>query len=76
MQWREEPTEKPIQAEYIKRQYKGNKITSYILKDTNGTIKVIKAEDLKHLIRNGHIEVMNLKLTSNNRLLVLDKTVG
>lgn len=44
-------------------------IVGYKLTDNQGNIKDIKAKELKLLIKNKEIDVVNLKLTSDNRLV-------
>ena len=44
----------------------------YALKDGNGNVVRISASELKRLISNGKILVTNLKLTSDNRLIMAD----
>lgn len=62
---------KPIQAVYLEREYddKNKSIVSYILKDKKGSIRRFSAKDLKEHIKAGKIEVENLTLTSDNRLV-------
>lgn len=47
-------------------------IDVYALKDGNGNVVRISASELKRLISNGKILVTNLKLTSDNRLIMSD----
>lgn len=47
-------------------------IDVYALKDGNGNVVRIGASELKRLISNGKILVTNLKLTSDNRLIMSD----
>lgn len=47
-------------------------IDVYALKDCNGNVVRISASELKRLISNGKILVTNLKLTSDNRLIMSD----
>ena len=44
-------------------------IIGYRLQDINGQIRDVKSECLKQAIKNNQISVLNLKLTSDNRLL-------
>lgn len=48
---------------------KNNAIEAYLLEDSNGVTKTIKADKLKRLIRSGDIYVLNLNLSSDNRLI-------
>jgi len=45
------------------------KIIGYKIVDTSGNVKNVKAEVLKQLIKDNRIEVVNLSLTSDNRLI-------
>ena len=47
-------------------------IDVYALKDGNGNVIRISASELKRLISNGKILVTNLKLTSDNRIIMAD----
>lgn len=47
-------------------------IDVYALKDGNGNVVRISASELKRIISNGKILVTNLKLTSDNRLIMAD----
>lgn len=47
-------------------------IDVYALKDDNGNVVRISASEIKRLISNGKILVTNLKLTSDNRLIMTD----
>ena len=51
-----------------------NKIAEYILRDINGKLRRIKASDLKSQIKSGRLNVINLKLTADNRLISIDET--
>ena len=46
-----------------------NRIYGYTLQDANGQTKNVKSESLKAAIRNNSIHIINLKLTSDNRLI-------
>ena len=48
---------------------KNNAIEAYLLEDSNGATKTIKADKLKKLIRSGDVYVLNLNLYSDNRLI-------
>lgn len=48
---------------------KNNAIEAYLLEDSNGATKTIKADKLKRLIRSGDVYVLNLNLSSDNRLI-------
>lgn len=61
-----------------KRKYR-NKITHYVLRDEQGQIMEVKADKLKDSMINNRINVVNLKLTSDKRIIgttVKDKVVG
>jgi len=59
-----------MRARYIEKvRDKNNKIIGYTLLDQSGNKLSIKSDDLKNAIRNNEIEVLNLTLTSNNRLI-------
>lgn len=49
-----------------------NKIHAYRLIDENNNIRDIKSDELKEAIKTNQITVINLKLTSNNRLINTD----
>jgi hypothetical protein len=51
------------------RNYKTNKITSYVIKDRNGIEKTVASGKLKRAIKTGVIECVNLTLTSDGRLI-------
>lgn len=53
----------------------GNKITGYKLRDKNGAEIKIDSETLKKYIKSGQMQVLNLTLTSNNRLVDKAKEV-
>lgn len=46
-----------------------NRIYGYTLQDINGQKQNVKADNLKEAIRNNSVHVINLKLTSDNRLI-------
>lgn len=48
---------------------KSNKIVGYTISDKNGVKRNVYADDLKNTIRNNKVEVINYKLTSDNRLM-------
>ena len=48
---------------------KNNRIIGYILLDQSGNKLKIKSDALKNAIKNNKIEVLNLTLTSDNRLI-------
>ena len=59
-----------IKARYIlKFKDKQGRITGYRLEDENGLMKDFKSEDIKQNIRSGKLEIINLKLTTDNRLI-------
>lgn len=63
-----------IQAKYLtKIRDKHNNIVGYTIMDKGGKTINIKADKLKQLIKEGKVEVINLTLTSDNRLV--DKAV-
>lgn len=45
------------------------KIETYRIQDSNGVLTDVKADDLKRMIMSNQIEVVNLKLTSDYRLI-------
>ena len=59
----------------IEKIKQGNKITAYKIIDGNSSIMQVNADNLKQSIKEKEIEVINLKLTSDNRLvsIKLDK---
>lgn len=52
-----------------------NRISGYRLQDKNGTVREMTSQELKRAIRERKIEVMNLKLTSDNRLIKREQGV-
>ena len=59
-----------IQAKCIQKfRDNSNKIYGYRLQDINGQTQDVKAEELKSAIRNKQIHIVNLTLTSDNRLV-------
>lgn len=48
---------------------KNNTIIGYSLADSKGNVKKMKSQELKRAIKAGKIEVINLTLTSDNRLV-------
>lgn len=48
---------------------KNNTIIGYSLADSKGNVKKLKSQELKKAIKAGKIEVINLTLTSDNRLV-------
>lgn len=59
-----------IQAKCIQKcKDKNGKICEYYIKDINGITKIYKPLDLKNLIRSNLINVINLRLTSDGRLI-------
>ena len=59
-----------IKARYIEKfKDKQGRIIGYRLEDENGLTKDFKSEDIKQNIRSGNLEVINLKLTTDNRLI-------
>ena len=59
-----------IQAKYLtKIRDKHNNIVGYTIMDKGGKTINIKADELKQLIKEGKVEVINLTLTSDNRLV-------
>ena len=58
-----------IKATCIQKFKKNNKIYGYRLQDSQGNIKDVYADQLKNAIRNQQIQVINLTLTSDNRLV-------
>ena len=59
---------KELRCTSIFRDKSGN-IIGYRLVDSKGQAKEIKKDALKEMIRNNKVSVMNLTLTSNNRLI-------
>lgn len=59
-----------IQAKCIQKfRNKQNKIYGYRLQDINGQVQDVTPEDLKNAIKNASINVINLTLTSDGRLV-------
>ena len=59
-----------IQAKCIEKfRDKNGKIYGYRLVDLNGQTQDVTPDNLKNAIRLGHIHVVNLTLTSDNRLM-------
>lgn len=59
-----------IQAKCIEKiRDKNNIITHYRLKDNEGTERVVTSQQLKQAINNGLIDIINLKLTRDNKLM-------
>ena len=59
-----------IKARYIlKFKDKQGRIIGYRLEDENDLMKDFKSEDIKQHIRSGNLEIINLKLTTDNRLI-------
>lgn len=50
------------------------RIIGYRIQDTNGTIRDVRPQELKNAIINKQVNVINLTLTSNNR--IIDKTTS
>ena len=48
---------------------KNNTIIGYKIQDSQGNIRDISSKDLKQAIVKGTVDVINLKLTSDNRLI-------
>lgn len=48
---------------------KSGKITGYRVSNANGNIKDVTAEDLKNALRSGNVLVMNLRLTTDGRII-------
>lgn len=48
---------------------KNNTIIGYSLADSKGNVKKMKSKELKAAIKNGKVEVVNLTLTKDNRLV-------
>ena len=53
----------------LDKRYKGVKIIAYLLQDQQGKTIWTTPDDLKKAIENGQINCVNLKLTSDNRLI-------
>lgn len=63
-------TEPKIKIECVEKIRGGqNKIIGYIIRDEQGNWKEFTPNDLKDLMGESHIECVNLKLTSDNRLI-------
>ena len=59
-----------LQAKCIKKfRDKHNKIIGYRLVDTNGNIQDVKAEKLKEVLSTGKLNIVNLTLTKDGRLV-------
>jgi hypothetical protein len=58
-----------IQVKCINKIRIGNKIIEYIITDINGNIKSVKPDQLKKAIKQKDINIVNLKLTSDDRLI-------
>ena len=58
-----------IQATCIQKFKKNNRIYGYRLQDSQGNTKDVYADQLKQAIRNQQIAIINLTLTSDNRLI-------
>lgn len=52
-----------------KKRDKSNNIIAYMLADRQGAVKILKPCEVKQLIREKKITVVNLTLTSDNRLV-------
>ena len=53
----------------MKERDRNNNITGYVLEDAYGNKCHFTARDLKYYIKEGNIQVLNLKLTSDDRLI-------
>lgn len=55
----------------VNKEYRGNKVVKYTLQDIVDKSNVfnMSADELKFKIRSGHIQVLNLKLTRDNKLM-------
>ena len=59
-----------FQAKYIQKfRNKNNQIIGYRLQDSNGYTKDVTSDQLKQAIKNHQITIINLTLTSDNRLI-------
>jgi len=58
-----------IQVTCIQKFKKSNKIYGYRLQDSQGNTKDVYADQLKQAIKNEQITILNLTLTSDNRLI-------
>lgn len=58
-----------IRVKCVEKIRSNNKIIAYILKDEQGNLKKFKAEAVKYYIKTGALDVINLQLTSDNRLI-------
>ena len=65
----EEKQYKGLVVKCINKSYKGNKINAYELIDNKGEKMWVDPDQLKDAIRNEKVTVINLKLTSDNRLI-------
>lgn len=51
------------------KQYKGNKIVAYIISYLDGSVERVDSDTLKNALASGQVECINLKLTSDNRII-------
>lgn len=59
-----------IQVLYTKKKTdKSGNIKSYILKDLYGNTREVESKELKFMIKSGEVNVLNLKLTKDDRLI-------
>lgn len=58
-----------IYAICVGKRKENNVIVEYKLKDFSNKVLVVEADELKEFIRNGKLTVVNLTLTSNNKLV-------
>ena len=58
-----------IKLEIVERHYDGDSIVAYTLKDVIGTVRKIDARIVKQKMREGKVELIGYKLTSNNRII-------
>lgn len=58
-----------LQVKCVKKCYTGCNITAYIIQDISGATKKVTSEALKSAIKNNKVNCVNLKLTSDNRLV-------
>ena len=58
----------------ISKNRTNKRVESYELKMINGTVKIINHDELKELMQTDAVSVINLKLTSDNR--IVDKNVS
>lgn len=59
----------PVVATCVEKIYKGNKVIGYKLKSSTGEVVDVKAENLRNAMSNNIVNITNLKLTSNNRII-------